>query len=266
MPGKAFHNEKFFMKICVASLLGFLIGLVAGLLGVGGGEFRLPVLICLLGLPVRVAVAANLIIGILTVGVSLAKRVAVGIIPTAAGLVVSMSIGSVAGAYAGAHLTGKVREKHLKTAVALLLLILGLKFIHGAFTEEGAYRAVIGYPIDLGVGAILGALIGVVSGALGVAGGELRIPCLIYLFGMPVKEAGSTSLVISLPTVITGAAKHGRMGHIDRHVLYICMAMGVLSIIGAYFGAALVPGATEFSLKILLGAVLMLATVRMIKP
>ncbi|MFN4133126.1 MAG: sulfite exporter TauE/SafE family protein [Candidatus Hadarchaeales archaeon] len=265
MPKKGLAGEKFFMKICVASFSGFLIGIVAGLLGVGGGEFRLPILIYLLNL-VPVAAAANLTIGILTVGVGLAKRAAVGILPMAAGLIVSMTAGSIVGACAGAHLTGRVGEKRLKAAVTVLLIILGLKFIHGAFADEVVYGPVVGYPVDLGLAAMLGALIGVVCGALGVAGGELRIPVLIYLFGMPVKEAGSTSLAISLPTVVAGALKHERMGHIDRHTFYICMAMGVPSIIGAYLGAAFVPGATEFFLKILLGIVLMLATVRMIKP
>ena len=256
------------MKLFIASFFGLLTGLAAGLLGVGGGEFRLPVLICLLGFPVAIAAAANLLIGILTVTVGLAKRLMMGVFESGTiGLIVSMSIGSVFGAYAGAALTGKVNEKYLKYAIGILLLVLGVKMIHGAFVLEPAGGPVVGYPLDMLIfGAVLGLLIGVACGSLGVAGGELRIPPLIYLFGLGIKSAGTVSLAVSISAVGTGAFKHKRMGHVSRHVVYTCIAMGVPSIIGAYAGATLVVGASEVFLKALLGVILLLATVRIVKP
>jgi len=112
----------------------------------------------------------------------------------------------------------------------------------------------------------LGGLIGVVSGALGVAGGELRIPVLIYLFNQPIKIAGTISSAVSLPTVAMGAFKHRRMGHLSRDVFYMALAMGLPSVVGAYVGASFVIGTTEFFLKIFLGIVLLLAMVRVAKP
>ncbi|MEM2878800.1 MAG: sulfite exporter TauE/SafE family protein [Candidatus Hadarchaeales archaeon] len=251
-------------SLALASSLSFLIGIAAGLLGVGGGEFRLPILICLLGFPVPAAAAANLIIGTLTVATGLARRLVAGVFdPAALWMILSMSAGSIFGAYFGSGLTGKVSEKRLKQAVGALLVILGLKFIHGALTEEFPYGSVVGHPLDLWLGAALGALIGVACGALGVAGGEFRIPAFVYLFGMDVKGAGTVSLAVSLPTVLAGGMKHGMMGHIDRRVAYACVAMGVPAVVGATIGAALVPGAAEVLLKMLLGIVLLLATVRM---
>jgi len=87
-------------ELIIASFFGLLIGLVAGLLGVDGGEFRLPILICLLGFPVAIAAAANLLIGILTVTVGLTKRVLAGVFnPGTISLIITMSIGSIFGAY-----------------------------------------------------------------------------------------------------------------------------------------------------------------------
>ncbi len=255
-------------KLLIAAFFGLLIGIVAGLLGVGGGEFRLPVLIALLGFPVAVAAAANLVIGILTVTVGLATRLLTGVFdPGAISLIVAMSIGSVFGAYWGAALTGRVKEKYLKYAVGALLIGLGLKMIHGALVTEPTGGAVVGYSMEmLAFGGVLGLLVGVVCGSLGVAGGELRIPPLIYLFNQPIKIAGTTSLAVSLPAVATGALKHQRMGHVGRGVIYTCIAMGVPSIIGAYVGASLVLVAGETFLKMLLGVILMLAVVRIVKP
>jgi len=251
----------------IAAFFGFLIGFVAGMLGVGGGEFRIPVLICMLGFPVVVAAAANLVIGVLTVAASLLTRLALGIFDSSGlGLIIAMSIGSVFGAYAGAAITDRVSERRLKYAVGILLFALGLKMIQGALFHEVPYGQILSFPVDLLLAATLAGLIGVVCGALGVAGGELRIPVLIYLFSQPIKTAGTTSLAASLPTVATGALKHRRMGHLSRNVLYVCLAMGIPSILGAYIGATFVPGATEFFLKMLLGVVLLLAMVRVVKP
>jgi len=260
-------NSTLFWKIFVAAFFGFLIGFIAGLLGIGGGEFRLPILICLLGLPVAIAAAANLVIGILTVTVGLVKRLALGVFdPGSIGLIVVMSAGSIFGAYAGAALTGRVSERYLRYAVGILLIVLGLKFIHGALVHEAPFGPIVGYPMDMAFAALFGGLIGIVCGALGVAAGEIRIPTLIYFFNMPIKLAGTTSLAISLPAVATGALKHKRMGHVNRYVIYICLAMGIPALFGAYIGATFVPGASEFLLKILLGIVLLLATVRVVKP
>lgn len=255
-------------KLIIASFFGLLIGLIAGLLGVGGGEFRLPVLICLLGFPVAIAAAANLVIGILTVTVGLTKRLMLGVFDTGAmGLIVTMSIGSIFGAYWGASITSKVKGKYLKYAAGVLLLVLGLKMLHGALVPEPTGGLVAGYSIEmLAFGAVLGLLIGIVCGSLGVAGGELRIPPLMYLFGQSIKMAGTTSLAVSIPAVVTGALKHRRMGHVNRDVIYTCIAMGIPSVIGAYVGASLVLVAGETFLKLLLGVVLLLATVRIIKP
>jgi len=264
---KGLSNPSMHAKILLASLLSFIIGLVAGLLGVGGGEFRLPVLICLIGFPVAIAAAANLLIGILTVAVGLARRLMLGItLPGIAGVIVSMSAASIVGAYAGAFITDKVKEKYLKAAVGVLLVSIGIKMVYDAFAVESSAGLALSYPMELFLAGVLGGLIGVVGGALGVAGGELRIPSLIYIFGMPIKEAGTVSLLVSIPTVATGAFKHARMGHVRREVILISIAMAIPSVVGAFLGATLVVAAGENLLKALLGVVLLLATVRIVKP
>ncbi|MBS7612436.1 TSUP family transporter, partial [Candidatus Bathyarchaeota archaeon] len=54
-------------KMLTIFCLGFLLGSAAGLIGVGGGEFRIPVLLYILKLPVVAAIAINLLVGLLTV-------------------------------------------------------------------------------------------------------------------------------------------------------------------------------------------------------
>ncbi len=58
----------------IASVSGVVIGFLSGLIGVGGGEYRTPVLIYALRLSAKFAIAANLLIGLFTVTVSFIRR------------------------------------------------------------------------------------------------------------------------------------------------------------------------------------------------
>ncbi len=98
---------------------------------------------------------------------------------------------------------------------------------------------------------------------LGVAGGEMRIPALLYLFGVPIVEAGTLSLAVSIPTVAAGAFTDRRLGGIPDSVVRVALLMGIASAVGVLIGAALVPFANRDVIKGTLGVVLLLATVRL---
>ena len=57
-------------------------------------------------------------------------------------------------------------------------------------------------------GVLFGLGIGLISSLLGVAGGEVIIPTLIFAYGADIKTAGTASLLISLPTVAVGIARY----------------------------------------------------------
>lgn len=83
---------------------------------------------------------------------------------------------------------------------------------------------------------VLGVGVGVFSGLIGVGGGVIAIPLLVYLFHMSQKTAQGTSLIMLLgPTGLFAVMEYYRAGEIDFKV-GLMMAAGVL--IGAYFGGA----------------------------
>lgn len=102
---------------------------------------------------------------------------------------------------------------------------------------------------------------------MGVAGGELLIPTLVLLFGVDVKLAGSLSLAISLPTMLTGFARYTRdksFTVVRRNISFVFfMAAG--SVIGTFCGGLLlgiVPGEV---LLPLLAVILVLSAVKVWK-
>jgi uncharacterized membrane protein YfcA len=106
-----------------------------------------------------------------------------------------------------------------------------------------------------------------VSSLLGVAGGELIIPTLVFAFGVGIKTAGTASLLISLPTVAVGVIRHRRLGSFaDRADLAQTVApMGVGSVLGAVVGGFLVGIVPATALKLVLGVILIVSAVRIFR-
>jgi len=249
----------------LAFVLGIIIGAAAGLIGVGGGEFRIPVLLHVLRLPVRIAAGANMVIGLFVVTLGVIRRWGQHAWDadslTLAGIMV---IASVVGSVIGVRQAHRLSTPLLKRIVCGYLLIIGVWMIFESLTHtEHTLLFPQGLPRWI-LAAACGFVIALVSGALGVAGGEMRIPALMYLFAVPIKEAGTLSLLISVPTVAGGALTYHRLGHIPNRALAIAGLMGAGSIIGVLAGASLLPYVDNHTIKALLGIILLLATLGLI--
>jgi hypothetical protein len=264
---QAEHEHSLARDATMGLTLGAAIGAAAGLIGVGGGEFRIPVLLHVLRLPVKVAAGANTVIGLFVVVLSVARRwgqqrwtkddLTLGAV---------MAAVSIFGAVIGARQAHRLPTRLLKRVVCVYLLAVGVWMVaeglteaeHHLFEPTGWFRWTLA--------ALIGFLIAAASGALGVAGGEMRIPALMYLFAVPVKEAGTISLIASIPTVAAGAFTYRRLGHIPNRVLALSLLMSAGSVVGVLVGASLLSLVDKHTIKALLGLVLLVATVCLSLP
>ncbi len=80
----------------------------------------------------------------------------------------------------------------------------------------------------------IGSAMGLLSGLLGVGGGIIAIPAMIYFLGMDPKAAMATSLVIIIPVSLSGAITHLIAGKID---LKVVAAIAVGGVVFAFLGA-----------------------------
>src|SRR5918998_1873186 len=201
----------------VAALLyGAPIGLLGGLIGLGGAEFRLPVRAGVFGYAARRAVALNLAISLITVvsallirGGTLSFAPLLGRLP----VVVAMIAGAVSAAYFGTALVHRVSERLLERVILVFLVVIGSALIVEALLPQevpGLLPDALSVRIVAAV--LFGLGIGLVSSLLGVAGGELIIPTLVFAFGADIKTAGTASLLISLPTVAGGGGPPNKVG------------------------------------------------------
>ena len=256
----------------VAALLyGTPIGLLGGLIGLGGAEFRLPVLAGVFRYPVRRAVALNLAISLITVvsallirGGTLSLAPLLGLLP----IVVAMIIGAVSAAYVGTALVHRVSERLLERVILVFLVAIGSALIVEAFLPQDVPGLLPdALPVRVVAAAVFGLGIGLVSSLLGVAGGELIIPTLVFAFGAGIKTAGTASLLISLPTVAVGVFRHRKPGSFaERADLTQTVApMGVGSVIGAVAGGLFVGVVPAAALKFVLGVILIVSAVRIFR-
>ncbi|MET4196149.1 putative membrane protein YfcA [Bradyrhizobium sp. LA8.1] len=222
---------------------GAIIGTLGGLIGLGGAEFRLPLLISLFRFRGLEAVVLNKATSLIVVASALpfrARAVPFAEIYAHWPVILNLLAGSLVGAYAGASWATRLKSETLYKVIAVLLLLIAgvLLFAHG--TAAAPAPALTGmYLIIAGVAA--GFVIGIVASLLGVAGGEFLIPTLILLFGADVKLAGSLSLAVSLPTMLVGFARYSRDQNFPvlRANWQFMLAMAIGSIVGTFIGGLL---------------------------
>lgn len=240
--------------------------MLGGLIGLGGAEFRLPVLAGPLRYAARQAVPINLSVSFATLLASLVARTSAfdvdaltGFLPAIGGMVA----GALITAFVGPALALRISTAALERVILVLLAGIGSALIVEAFLpgEAPALVPVEWWPV---AAFGLGLAIGLVSSLLGVAGGELIIPSFVFAFGAPIKLAGSASLVVSLPTVAVGIVRYARRGaYRDRRVLRgTALPMALGSVIGAVIGGLLLGIVAPTTLKLALGVILIVSAVR----
>jgi uncharacterized membrane protein YfcA len=245
---------------------GAAIGALGGMIGLGGAEFRLPLLIGLFAFPALEAVILNKAMSLVVVASALPFRA--GTVPFAAiadhwSAIANLLAGSLIGAWFAAGWATRLKSETLYKVIAALLVVIAIVLMVG-HDAAGAGHALISGPAQIVAGVIAGFAIGVVAALLGVAGGELLIPTLLLLFGADIKLAGSLSLAVSLPTMLIGFARYSRdrsFAVLGRNRLFT-LAMAAGSLVGSFIGGRLlgfVPGAI---LLPLLAAILLISAVK----
>ncbi len=251
-----------------AFLFAVPIGGLAGLIGLGGGEFRLPVLTQIIGFPARAAIPLNLVISLATLAFALMARnhsIALSAVMPHLLEIGGLTLGGVISAIFGARLVARMSDRRLIIAMAALLTMLGVLLLVEAFVPFGNAALAGTSPVTrAAAGALVGLAVGIVSSMLGVAGGELLIPALVFLFGADIRIAGSASLLISLAIVTAGVWRYHAAGALPATsgARRIALSMSAGSLIGALLGGLAVAAAPVAFLKVVLGSVLILAALK----
>ncbi len=103
---------------------------------------------------------------------------------------------------------------------------------------------------------LIGTIAGLVSGLVGIGGGIIVVPCLIYFLGFSQHAAQGTTLAMMIPPLsLLAAIAYYKQGHVNLFVAgLICLGF----LLGSYVGAKFAVGLPEFILRKIFGVFLLL--------
>jgi uncharacterized protein len=275
------------VNIFVILAMGIAVGFISGMFGIGGGFLMTPLLI-FVGIPPAVAVASvasHIAASSCSGAISYWRRRAIDL-----ALALMLLAGGILGTAIGVWLFTMLR------ALGQLDLVVGLSYVTllgavGTLMIVESLRAVIrtrqGKPVVLRrpgshvwfhglpfkirfkrskiyVSAIpvwaIGLVIGFIGAIMGIGGGFLLVPMLIYFLRVPTSTVLGTSMVLTLVTMASATVMHAATNHLVDAVLALILMVG--GVIGAQFGARAGQKISSEWLRLLLGLLVLAVGLR----
>jgi uncharacterized membrane protein YfcA len=236
-------------------LTGVVGGLLSGLFGIGGGIIMVPMLISVARMDQRHAAATSLVAIIPTAIAGSLTYLANGQIDLIAGLIIA--VGAVGGAIIGSALLKRIPLVWLRWMFIALTLAVAVRMV--LIVPVRGEQLELDWLLALGYLA-LGLVMGVASGLFGIGGGIIAVPSLIAIFGMSDLIAKGTSLIVMIPTGITGTINNVRNKLVDVRA---GLVVGVAATLGAIPGVSLALLLTPRVSAILFAALLVVAAIQL---
>jgi len=266
-------------------LTGLGAGILSGFTGVGGAFVITPALI-VLGFPANFAVGTSLawVLGNSLIGTI--RHGKMGNVDVKLGLL--LLVAAIGGVEVGVRILNRARDIGLADEAVLsisicMLLIVGIYTLSESIIRKrkldkmlarkeklpSAMRATFlsqkfqsinmpprlhfarsGVTMSLWIILAIGFFVGVLSGVIGVGGGFIMVPALVYLVGLPSFLAVGTSLFQIIFSAAYGSIQHTISGNV---IIFAAFIMLVASSIGVRFGASVTRYVRGVSMRIILG-------------
>jgi uncharacterized membrane protein YfcA len=254
------------MELLAAKVfVGFIVGILIGMSGVGGGVLLLPVLIFGLRVPPLIAVGSDALFNFFT-------KIPAGLLHLKKGtvrraVVLALATGSVPGSICGVkllmyirHLYGDGVNSFIKTIVGLLLIVIPTLLLFQRRIEE---RIANRPPTMKGFAgmAVIGVVAGFLVGMTSVGSGSIIMMLLLLFYSFPPKVNVGTDIVhAAVLTGVTGLL-HFRFGNVDP-TLVLTLLIG--SIPGGLLGSHLATRVPMLWLRRILCTLLLITGARML--
>ncbi|NOZ56950.1 MAG: sulfite exporter TauE/SafE family protein [Calditrichaeota bacterium] len=240
--------------LVVTVCLMFAVSVLLSGIGLGGGAFYVPLLVAL-GYPFHVASSTSLFLIMVTGFSAFSRFQRAGLVDWK--LAVVMDTFTDLGAFVGGLTAFRFAPRVLKIAFAVLLILAAVamsaarvrgprKTVPRGFGVWHRRFAGQEYAVNLFVAIPATFAIGYASGALGVAGGLLKIPLMVLVFGVPQRVAAATSSLMVGLTGLFGFVGHGITGVVNWP---LALSLGLVVVVGGQLGSRLSIAVSDRALK-----------------
>jgi uncharacterized membrane protein YfcA len=267
--------------------LGVAVGIISGMFGIGGGFLMTPLLI-FLGIPPAVSVAtvpSHIAASSFSSAISYWRRNAIDL-PLAMMLLVGGVLGTIAGV-ALFTLLRRLGQLDVTIGLSYVLLLTAVGSILAAESLRAIIRERQGKPVELRRPGshtwlhhlpfkmrfkrsrifvsiipvwLIGFIMGFIGAIMGIGGGFLLVPMLVYVLRVPTATVIGTSTVLTLVTMISATLLHAATNHQVDAVLALILMVG--GAIGAQFGAQAGQKMRAERLRLLLGILILAVGIR----
>lgn len=275
------------VNVLLILAMGAAVGVVSGLFGIGGGFLMTPLLI-FVGIAPAVAVASvasHIAASSFSGALSYWRRRAID-----PALALVLLCGGIVGTALGVWVFTRMRALgQLDLMIALSYVVLltgvggamfweGLRAIMRARRGEpmpmrrsGSHGWIHGLPLKMRFKRskmylsvipiiVVGLIIGFIGAVMGIGGGFILVPVMIYLLRVPTSTVIGTSMVLTLVTMVIATMLHAVTNHLVDAVLALILMVG--GVTGAQFGARLGQRIRGEHLRLMLGLLILLVGLR----
>lgn len=217
------------MEVAGFLALGILVGLLGALLGIGGGMVIVPLLVFAWDYEPQLAIGTSVLMVLMnavsgTWGYIRQKKVCVD---AALKFAVATVPGAFLGSYAAEYLQGR-----------LFYLVFGAFFVLAAINmyrkasknAAGKTAGEVPEVYNWKLGVLCSVSVGFLASILGIGGGIVHVPFMVYVLNFPVHVAIATSTCILAVSSLAGLVSHAMLGH-------IVWTSGLAICAGAFVGA-----------------------------
>jgi uncharacterized protein len=275
------------VNVLLVLVMGLAVGFISGMFGIGGGFLMTPLLI-FIGINPAVAVASvasHVAASSFSGALNYWRRRALDV-PLALMLLTGGLIGTTAGVWlftllrrvGQLDLTISLSYLILLCSVGVMMMVESVRAIMRArggrpaeIRRPGSHLWIHGLPLKMRFKVskiyvsvipiwVIGFIIGFIGAIMGIGGGFLLVPALIYLIRVPTGVVIGTSMVLTLVTMTYATIIHAATNHLVDALLALILMIG--GVIGAQFGARTGQRFSGEQLRLLLGLLVMMVGLR----
>lgn len=216
--------------ITILAILG--MGLILGLMGGGGSILSVPILVYLMDLPDKAAIATSLfVVGVSSIPALIAYAIR-GMVDLRIGVIFGLF--AMVGSFIGGALARFIPGTVLLVFFGVLMTVAAVMMLRGrdeTAGEDSAPRE----KLPLLIIGIEGVVVGIVTGLVGAGGGFLIVPALVLLSGLSMKRAVGTSLFVIVMKSFSGFL--GYISHVEIDMLQ-AVQVSAVAVLGSLLGFA----------------------------
>ncbi len=252
------------MELIEFLVLGFGVGTIGALLGLGGGFILVPIFMLFMIAPngttfttVQQVVGTSLFVVFCNaISGTLAYIRQRRIMMRAA---IPFAVATLPGAFLGGYVSEWFSGPGFSLAFGILMVFIGF-VMYSKSKGKAASRTVDDWnpqtaQFNMALGVTLSFFVGFLSSIFGIGGGIVHVPMMVFLLGFPPQIAVATSTFVLFVSSVMGVVSHAALGHI---IWSTAVMIGIGAMLGAQFGAKIAKKSRPSFLVVLLSILVFL--------